>query len=383
MAVARPESVLEIPEIMGIGWSKDRTAQTTGKAYPAGTVVVSADSHILEAADMWKERVPAHLVDKAPSLWMDEEGWHMKLGDQDLPDIKGITACAFECLPGAWDQEARLKDLDAEGVSMEILFPQKSLGLIRLPDLELRMACLRAYNEYVSEFCAKKPNRFAGVGLLRFWEPEAAKDDLQELKALGYKACMVPMKPGEGVFFNSRKMEPFWQAVEDSGLTFCFHIGENNAGAGGRGGAATNALTTLGGFRALWGLLAFSGVFDRHQNMKMVFAEGGLSWVPSTLYDSDLIYETYGADMEPRLSHPPSWYWFNQCYATFMADPAGLETIHRIGVDRALWASDYPHNEGTLGFTRSAVNEVFKYVGDEAGKKIVGGNAIEIFGLKP
>ena len=46
-----------------------------------------------------------------------------------------------------------------------------------------------------------------------------------------------------------------------------------------------------------------------------------------------------------------------------------------------MWSSDYPHNEGTLGFTRSSVNEVFRYVGEDRGKKVVGGNAIELFGL--
>lgn len=31
--------------------------------------------------------------------------------------------------------------------------------------------------------------------------------------------------------------------------------------------------------------------------------------------------------MNPQLKHPPSWYWRNHCYATFMTDPAGLELL--------------------------------------------------------
>ena len=46
-----------------------------------------------------------------------------------------------------------------------------------------------------------------------------------------------------------------------------------------------------------------------------------------------------------------------------------------------MWSSDYPHNESTLGYSRSAVHAVFDAVGEEDGKKIVGGNAIEVFGL--
>jgi predicted TIM-barrel fold metal-dependent hydrolase len=377
------DSVLEIPEIMGIGWSKNRTAQSAGAPYPAGTIVVSCDDHLLEPPTMWVDRVPAALRDKAPTLWMDDLGWHIRLGDRDMPNLPGLNFCAFECLPGASDQDARIADMDAEGVDMQVLSPQKSLGLIRLPDLELRLACIRAYNQYLSEFCARRPSRFAGHAILPVWNPETTRDDLQEISALGFKSFLIPIKPGEDVYYNSRRMEGFWTAIEESGLVCVFHIGENNAVAGGRGGAATNALATMGGFRNLWGLLTFSGVFDRHPGLRVVFTEGGISWAPSAIYDADLIYETYGSDMTPTLSHSPSYYWFNNCYATFMNDPAGLEVLHRIGAERAMWSSDYPHNEGTLGFTRSSVNEVFRYTGEEAAKKVVGSNAIELFGLRP
>lgn len=380
--MAITDSVLEIPEITGIGWSKDRTAQTEGKPYPAGTIVVSSDDHLLESETMWTDRVPSHLKDKAPSMFRDEDGWHMKLGGNVVPEAGGLTFCGFECVDGAWEQNARIADMDAEAVDMQILFPQRSMGLIRLPDLDLRLACIRAYNEYLSEFIARKPDRFYGHGILPVWNPEGTKDYLQELKALGFRSVLIPMVPGEDIYYNSRRMEPFWNAIEESGMVTVYHIGENRGGAGGRGGAATNALTTLGGFRTLWGLLAFSGVFDRNPGLRIVFTEGGISWVPSTLYDADLIYETYGADITPKLAHPPSYYWFKNCYATFMNDPAGLELLHRVGADRLMWSSDYPHNEGTLGFTRSSVNEVFRYAGEENGKKIVGGTAIDLFQLR-
>ena len=85
--------------------------------------------------------------------------------------------------------------------------------------------------------------------------------------------------------------------------------------------------------------------------------------------------------VQPKIAHSPSHYWHSNCYATFMVDPAGLEMIHRIGADRALWSSDYPHNESTLGYTRSAVEAVFASTTVESARKIVGGNAKELFGL--
>jgi predicted TIM-barrel fold metal-dependent hydrolase len=128
-------------------------------------------------------------------------------------------------------------------------------------------------------------------------------------------------------------------------------------------------------------MLTFGGVFERNPGLKVIFVESGLHWVPGALQEADMIYESFPSHQRPLLSNPPSHYWFQNCWATFMVDPAGLEMIHRVGPDRALWSSDYPHNESTLGYTRSAVEAVFKSCSEEDAKKIVGGNAKALFGL--
>ena len=37
--------------------------------------------------------------------------------------------------------------------------------------------------------------------------------------------------------------------------------------------------------------------------------------------------------------------------ASFMVDPLGLELVDRIGVDRVMWSTDFPHNESTYGYS--------------------------------
>ena len=115
-----------------------------------------------------------------------------------------------------------------------------------------------------------------------------------------------------------------------SGIPLCFHIGEAIPTAA-PGAAGTFVLTQMQGFRHIWGQLTFGGVFDRFPKLKVVFVEGGICWVASMLHDADMIYNSFPTVMNPKLAHPPSWYWFNHCYATFMTDPAGLELLHRIG----------------------------------------------------
>jgi predicted TIM-barrel fold metal-dependent hydrolase len=102
--------------------------------------------------------------------------------------------------------------------------------------------------------------------------------------------------------------------------------------------------------------------------------------VPGALQEADMIYESFPTHID-RLEHSPSYYWYRNCWATFMVDPVGMQLLDRIGADRAMWSSDYPHNESTLGYTRSAVQAVFDATTIENAQKIVGGNAIEVFGL--
>jgi predicted TIM-barrel fold metal-dependent hydrolase len=92
-----------------------------------------------------------------------------------------------------------------------------------------------------------------------------------------------------------------------------------------------------------------------------------------------MIYSSFLSSMNPALKHAPSHYWFEHCYATFMTDPAGLELLHRIGPDRVMWSSDYPHQESTFGFTSSAIQAVFDATSVENAQKIIGLTALDLF----
>lgn len=378
-------TVLGITEMVGVGEATGRAPQASGFAVPAGTVVVSADSHWLEEADLWVERFPSHLKDRAPRMFNNGVGWEMEVdGKTFIGPAQAAGFSTFEMVAGINQVAARLADLDAEGVDHEILFPQRTLALIRVPDLEYREWCFRAYNQYLAEIC-RRESRLHGVGILKWWEPEATADALAELQALGFKTVMVPIEPGkfadgEPINYQDSRMDPFWAAVEASGLPLCFHIGENTK-TGGQGLVGMFVLEQMQGFRHLWGRLTFGGVFDRFPALRVVFVEGQLNWVPGALQDADMIYNGFQSMVAPKLEHAPSQYWHRNCYATFMVDPAGLEMIHRIGADRALWSSDYPHNESTLGYTRSAIAEVFTSTADGEARRIIGANALDLFQL--
>jgi predicted TIM-barrel fold metal-dependent hydrolase len=183
------------------------------------------------------------------------------------------------------------------------------LGIIRSTDFDYTQACFDAYNEMLAEFCAKYPDRLYGVGLLNYWNPEATKDEIAKLKALNYRAMMMPSlpPPASKVFYNSRSMEPMWEAIAESGIPVSFHVGET-FDARGLGGLGTTIAVALQPFRRLFALLSYSGILERHPGLKVIFTEGGISWVPSALFDLDRIYRDFESQMNPKLANPPSHY---------------------------------------------------------------------------
>jgi predicted TIM-barrel fold metal-dependent hydrolase len=377
-------SVLEIPEMNGIAVPMQRRPQTEGPDWPPGTIIVSADGHWLEG-DLWIDRFPEHLKDQAPRMLFENGGWQIVVNGKrpPFPEEAKMLCSAFECLQGMSNVPDRLKDLDMEGIEKELLFPQRLFGLYIAGDLDLREWIFGAYNQYMSEVCAGAPGRLFFVAVPNYWNPAATRESLQEILRLGARAVMVPIHPrkdidGEPIFWASEKMDPFWAAVEESGLPLCFHIGENTP-TQIPGAICASVFVQMQGFRPSWGALTFGGIFDRHPGLRVVFLEGGISWVASAVHDADMIYQSFLSQAQPKLAHPPSWYWFNHCYATFMTDPTGLELLHRIGADRVMWSSDYPHFESTLGYSRSAISAVFNATSVENAQKIVGKTALALF----
>ena len=89
--------------------------------------------------------------------------------------------------------------------------------------------------------------------------------------------------------------------------------------------------------------------------------------------------------VKPKLSRPPSEILYRQVKATFQFDRACLDTIPITGHDCLLWASDYPHMEGTFPRSREVIEQVFAGSGVAAHVQadILGGTAARLYGLTP
>ena len=365
--------------LLPIVWPKDRQIPERRWTPPAGTRLISADDHVLEVPGLWEDRLKGADKDRAPKFWRDEVGFHMTVGE-DSYDVPGLPVGFTEGREGFWDVGKRLADMDAEGIEASIVYHGRAAGLIRMADKDFFVRCMDVFNEWLAEWRLAAPERLIPVAYLpTFFQPEATRDYLQKLKDLGFKAIEIPTNP-RGVRYNSSEMEPMWAAIEESGFPLSVHIGAYLQYSG-RGSLGANLNANLMPFQGLFGQLCFSGVLERHPELRVVFTEGGAGWAAAGIATADKIYRDYASELRPKLANPPSFYWRRQCYATFMDDPVALAMVDHIGAENIMWSVDYPHPESVLGESCEIVKEIFDTVGEERAKKIVGGNAAKIWGL--
>jgi predicted TIM-barrel fold metal-dependent hydrolase len=371
------------------GLTVDRNPQLVDRArLPEGLTIVSADNHIEVTRDIFYERFPERLRDAAPRVWFDKY-WHVGFKEMMEAYPVGVdvdTALATTVLNDGFDFAIRNRHLDAEGVAKEIVYPQSMLAFIRHPDQDMQQLMYRTYNEYLAELGAQNAGRFYGVGICsNWWDPTAAEEAIGQIADLGLKSFILPYSPGkdnEGkpIDYAGAAMDRFWSIAEDAGLPVSFHIGEVPA-QGGRGGFGTFFIVQAAPFRRVFGNLIFGGILDRHPKLNIVFAEGGINWVAGALQDAELTYGAHHAIYDWEMAHRPSHYWHNHMHATFQTDTIGLRLLDYLGADRVMWAQDYPHGEGTFGYTATAIQQVLDATSEADARKILGDNALQLYKL--
>jgi predicted TIM-barrel fold metal-dependent hydrolase len=384
-------TMLRNPLIEDIGPIAVRIAQQrAGLELPEDIEVISADTHWEISEDIFYENFPAHLKEEAPRVWFDQY-WHLgykgqmeALGTANDTIVRIITRGIGE---GSWNMNLRNEHMDIEGVEREIVYPQSLLGFIRHPRYEIQENMYRVYNDYIAGVGRRSPGRFHGVGVCsNWWDPAKAESAVQQIVDLGLKTLLVPITAGKGpdgktVHYGDPVMERFWDVVAESGLPVTYHIGENPDHLH-RGSIGTSAMVAFASFQGLFGQLVFGGVFDRHPDLKVIFAEGGIAWVPPALQDAETIFDSYrNGDLLETIERRPTEYWRHNCYATFQNDLLGLNQIDLIGADRIMWGSDYPHSEGTYGYGWSSMRSVVEGTTPENVRKILGGTAREVYRL--
>jgi predicted TIM-barrel fold metal-dependent hydrolase len=366
----------------------------------AQTGYVSADSHVIEPADLWTTRIERRFRDRAPHVVSEHGGVK---GDffvcENLPpfDVSGFALAGIDprefrahgnrgypgVRPGAWDPTARLADMEADGVVGEVIYTSLGLALHSIEDGALRAASFRAYNDWLAEFCARDPRRFAGVALVAMDEVSDAVAELERSARLGLKGALIWGVPPAERRYNQPLWDPLWAAAQDLGIPLSLHILTARRSTDIEMDHPMLSYPFLpDGIRRSLADLIYGGVLERFPRLRLVSAENDVGWIPHFVQRLDHAWERYRfVDRAALLPERPSFYFRRQIYATFQEDAVGVQARHLVGLESFMWGSDYPHSDSTWPHSREAIERDFAGVPDEDRRRMTHDTCARLYGL--
>ncbi|ELB90879.1 amidohydrolase 2, partial [Rhodococcus wratislaviensis IFP 2016] len=291
--------------------------------------VIDTDTHLIEPADLWTERLPKawgtdvlHVKwdEKSQSdLWFFGDqplkgawtwaNWNWKNFNSELHDGSGPTRLD-EAHPATYDVDERVKFMDDQGFEMQVLYPNLAgfdwKPFVQHPNRNLAIAHLAAYNDFQLEWVAKYPGRFIPMMVIPYWDVAASVAEIERLADSGFGGIVTTGAPHEHgqAPLGSRKWDPLWKACEEAGLSVSFHTAsgdfremlkhdDDDGLVGGVRVAADGPHIYLANAVIVSDLLV-SGILARFPTLQFVSVESGIGWAPFVLDALDKRFQKNG-----------------------------------------------------------------------------------------
>ncbi|MDC8982736.1 amidohydrolase family protein [Mycobacterium marinum] len=294
----------------------------------------------------------------------------------------------LELRPEYRDRDARVAVVESQGIETIFMFPTFGCGVEEAlkADIEATAASLHAFNLWLDEDWGfdRPDHRIIAAPMISLADPEKALQEVEFVLERGARMVHVRPAPVPGVPRNRslghRSHDRVWARLVEANVPVAFHLGDSGylEIAGMWGGKETfepfaappdpldKILVDDRAIHDTMASLIVHGVFDRHPTLRVASIENGSEWVHRLAKRLKKL-----ANQHPR-SFPNDpvdalreHVWISPYYEedlTVLAD--------RIGVDRILFGSDWPHGEGLesplafteelTGFSRAEVQKIMR-----------------------
>jgi predicted TIM-barrel fold metal-dependent hydrolase len=353
--------------------------------------IISADTHAGGSHAQYREYLESKYHE-------DFDAWRGKYKNpfKDLGDNRRLRN---------WDNEMRTTQQLEDGVVGEVIFPNTvppffpSFVLFAAPpkpeDYEHRLAGIRAHNRWLVDFCADYADQRAGIGQIFVNNLEDAMADVQWIADSDLRGgILLPNVPPDAYWVEHHMFDPYWEPLwalcEETGVPVNAHGGTGVPDFGKVPAAQLLYIAEAGFYSQRPFLhLLLSGVFERHPNLKFVMTEMGASWLPALLRRLDGTLKRirdhgstgeirYGD--ESKLPKSATDYFNQNCWVGIsQPKPGDVQAMNEMGLDRFMWGSDYPHDEGTAPFTREHLRQLFSDWSEEQMRPFLAGNCAELY----
>lgn len=386
--------------------------------------IISVDDHVIEHSNVWLDRLPKKYHDVGPRVVKERGNMHFVGGvfsyepdpegkladwwiyeDKKIPQTRLSAAAGFdreevkvvgitqeEMRRSCWDPKARIEDMDLNWTDAQMCFPTfpRFCGqtFTEAKDKELSDLCVKAYNDWmVEEWCADSDGRLIPLIIIQLWDAQLAAQEVYRNAERGVRAvCFSEIPPYLGLpSIHTDYWEPFFRACAETGMTINMHIGSSSKmpSTSEDAPAAVGSTLTFGNAMSSMTDWLFSGWLHRLPDLKIVYSEGQIGWIPYILERADNVWEENFAwgGFGDRVPEPPSTYYYRQIFGCFFDDEYGIDNIEKCGVDNICFETDFPHSDSTWPHSREVAFKQMGHLPEDILYKLMRGNAIELLDL--
>jgi predicted TIM-barrel fold metal-dependent hydrolase len=354
--------------------------------------IISADCHAGGSHAAYREYLD-------PNYLEDFDAWRGKYKNpyKDLGDNRRLRN---------WDNEMRNSQQEADGIVGEVVFPNTvppffpSFVLFAGPPepehYEHRLAGIRAHNRWLVDWCNEYAERRAGIGQIFLNDIDDAIEDVRWIKEHGLRGgVLLPNIPPSATWMKpiyDTEYDRLWEVCQDLEVPINIHGGTGAPDYGPYPVSMLLYITEVSFYsqRPLVHMI-LSGILERFPRLKVVLTEQGCAWVPPLLKRLDQVIRGIrdtGATGEIRYGQDhilpkDATEYFHQNVWMGVSQPraSDVEARHEIGIDRFMWGSDYPHDEGTAPFTREHLRALFSDTDPGELRRLLAGNVAELYGF--
>jgi predicted TIM-barrel fold metal-dependent hydrolase len=338
--------------------------------------VIDADSHVTEPYDLWTSRVSVkRWGDKVPHVvWDDERQADIWLsGDTYLGRVGANATAGYEkpwpnfpprwadLKPEVWRAQDRLDMMTRHGIHAAILYPNVSgfgagnFANVVGEEAELALDLIRAYNDFLIDYCSADPRRFVPVMAVPFWDVNLSIAEMERAASRGHRGIIFSQQPElyGCPMLGDRAWDDLWAAAQAMELSINFHIGSGSIERRIlplEAGKHTNAagfpvMLYVDNCRSIISMI-LGGVCHRFPDLKIVSVESGIGWIPFVLQSLDWMWMQCDIVGEhPEYDLLPSEYFKRQIYGCFWFEHGHTldAAMEYLGEDHILYETDFPH----------------------------------------
>ena len=289
------------------------------------------------------------------------------------------------------DTSGRVKWLDEQGIDVQNVISGTGYTLARaIKEPELGRQALEAVNTWMSERLADADGRLMLAVTLRYEDLDWCVRELTRMRERGCRTFLLSSEPTGDTPPNHPDYDRLWSAATDLGMVPLVHVGMSPAvyhpaWANTDDPALIRVISTLQPYQqalVLLNAMVLGGVFERHPNLTLLFAEHGIDWITPATFRMDAIATPGLSPLllgEYRLPLTPAEYIRRNIRVTPLPvaheSPAG---VLKYLPDIPIFSSDYPHNEGS-GDPMAHYEKALAKVPDDAKASFFGENIAECF----